>query len=272
VQLIADVLPTNASNKTLTWTSSSTAVATVNSSGVVTGIASTHHKTIVGGQDVYDCDTTATITVRANDGSQKSATCAVSVYPAAYFGENDQKPVTPTLNSDAYRAKTLRDKFLAVAATQVGYHNGKVSQYCHAPSFSTADPSGWVKYTSYYNSGIQYDSNIAWCASFVSWCAEISGSGSGIFRTRQAKTMWENTGGKLFKSAANSTNVKAGDLVYISKDGTPDGIHHVGIVSVDYDGNGTLSTVDGNTQNGYVANTSRGWSTSRIYGFNQITY
>jgi len=61
--LSATVLPENATDKTYTWTSSNTAVATVNASGVVTAVSAG----------------TATITATANDGSGKIGTCTVTV-------------------------------------------------------------------------------------------------------------------------------------------------------------------------------------------------
>ena len=65
--LTATVTPSNASDKTVTWSSSNTAVATVSSDGVVTGVKAG----------------TATITATTNDGG-KTATCAVTVKaPAA---------------------------------------------------------------------------------------------------------------------------------------------------------------------------------------------
>ena len=57
------VKPDNATNKTVTWTSSNTSVATVDGSGKVTAKAKG----------------SATITCKANDGSGKSATCSVTV-------------------------------------------------------------------------------------------------------------------------------------------------------------------------------------------------
>ena len=66
--LTATVTPSNATNKTLTWTSSNTNVATVNIYGVVTSKG-------------YG---TATITATANDGSNKSATCSVTVSKPKY--------------------------------------------------------------------------------------------------------------------------------------------------------------------------------------------
>jgi len=61
--LIATVIPSDASNTAVTWTSSNTSVATVSSSGVVTGKARG----------------TATITVTANDGNGAQASCEVEV-------------------------------------------------------------------------------------------------------------------------------------------------------------------------------------------------
>jgi hypothetical protein len=61
--LAATVLPANADNKTLTWSSGNTTVATVSASGVVTGRA----------------PGTAVITARSSDGSDVSANCTVTV-------------------------------------------------------------------------------------------------------------------------------------------------------------------------------------------------
>ncbi|MBQ4201497.1 MAG: Ig-like domain-containing protein, partial [Bacteroidales bacterium] len=61
--LTATVIPSDASNTAVTWTSSNTSVATVSSSGVVIG----------------EAKGTATITVTANDGSGALVTCEVEV-------------------------------------------------------------------------------------------------------------------------------------------------------------------------------------------------
>jgi len=61
--LTATVMPANASNKTVTWSSSDESVATVDANGNVTGITTG----------------LATITATTNDGSDLSASCAVTV-------------------------------------------------------------------------------------------------------------------------------------------------------------------------------------------------
>ncbi len=63
-QLTATVAPSNATNKNVSWSSSNTSVATVNSSGLVTGVAAG----------------SATITVTTQDGA-KTATSVITVSP-----------------------------------------------------------------------------------------------------------------------------------------------------------------------------------------------
>ena len=63
VKLTATVLPEDATDKSVTWTTSDATIATVNEDGLVTAVA----------------PGTVTITVSAKDGSDKTATCEVTV-------------------------------------------------------------------------------------------------------------------------------------------------------------------------------------------------
>ena len=70
IQLTASVLPKNATDQSLTWSSSNTSIATVNSNGLVTGVS----------------EGNVTITCKANDGSNKHATCKITVLSALPSG------------------------------------------------------------------------------------------------------------------------------------------------------------------------------------------
>ncbi|MBT1685934.1 alpha-amylase family glycosyl hydrolase [Dawidia soli] len=76
-QLTATVSPANATNQSVTWASSNTAVATVNSSGLVTGVSTG----------------SATITATTVSGG-KTATAAITVTPASSFTVYFYKPAS----------------------------------------------------------------------------------------------------------------------------------------------------------------------------------
>jgi len=73
-QLTATAYPSNAGNRTVTWTTSDASVATVSQDGLVTALK----------------QGTATITATANDGSGKQASCTVTVAYSGWIKENGQ--------------------------------------------------------------------------------------------------------------------------------------------------------------------------------------
>ena len=120
--LTATVAPATATNKAVTWTSSAPAIATVDASGTVKGIA----------------PGTATITVKTADGG-KTATCAVTVKAAVI-------PVTGvTLAPGALTLEVGQTGALTATVTPTTATNKAVTWTSSAPAIATVDASGTVK-------------------------------------------------------------------------------------------------------------------------------
>ena len=138
---------------------------------------------------------------------------------------------------------------VAVAMTQVGYLEGSYAG-------TTAGSNNVQKY------GLWYDQNVdnigvkqaAWCAAFVSWCANQAGVPSTTAYYHAycpfGVNWYKNRG--LFQYSASrggSYTPKAGDIIYFQSSTEAS---HVGIVR--YSSGGRVYTVEGNTsgQNGEV--------------------
>jgi uncharacterized protein YjdB len=118
--LTATVAPKNATDKTVTWSSSNEKIATVDSNGKVTAVGKG----------------TATITAAANDGSGKKGTCKVTV----------ELPVKKiTLNKST--ASVLKGKTLTLEVKSVSpsnANNKKVTWSSSNKSVATVDKNGKV--------------------------------------------------------------------------------------------------------------------------------
>ncbi|MCH5151821.1 MAG: glycosyl hydrolase 53 family protein [Clostridiales bacterium] len=123
-QLTATVLPEDATDKSVTWSSSDNSVATVDSNGIVTA----HVKG------------TATITVVTTDG-QLDATCAVTVEePAA-----DEVPVTGvTLNKNTLALIFTRSETLTATVLPANATDKNVIWSSDNPSVASVDGTGKV--------------------------------------------------------------------------------------------------------------------------------
>ncbi|MGV9375488.1 CHAP domain-containing protein [Nonomuraea sp. NPDC003707] len=108
--------------------------------------------------------------------------------------------------------------------------------------------------------------NAAWCAMFVSWVGEQTGA-----RSQIGWDAWTVAHAKWFQANHRfGTEAKPGAIVYFSWSGSKNlnDIKHVGFVEKD-NGDGTISTVEGNTGNGKVEERVRPKSQVVGYGYPQ---
>ncbi len=122
LQLTATVLPSNATNKTVTWSTSNSSVATVNSNGLVTAIA----------------PGSATITARTTDGTNLSATCNVTVQPNIIYA------TSITLNQTSATITEGEDLQLLATVLPSNTTNKTVSWSTSSSSIVTVDSNGLV--------------------------------------------------------------------------------------------------------------------------------
>ena len=120
--LVATISPSNATNKDVEWTSSNTNIATVDTTGKVTGVSAG----------------SATITVKTKDGS-KVATCNVTV-------KNSVIPVTGvTLNKTALNLVTGASESLVATISPSNATNKNVEWTSSNTNVATVDTTGKVK-------------------------------------------------------------------------------------------------------------------------------
>ena len=135
---------------------------------------------------------------------------------------------------------------VAVAVTQAGYCEGSLSGN---PSY--ASTNNYQKFGQWYdanvaNIGVTY---AAWCAAFVSWCANQAGVPSSIMYYHAycpyGVNWFRNQGRFQYAASRGGSYVpKAGYIVYFAPAGSSTS-SHVGIVR--YVKNGYVYTVEGNT-------------------------
>ncbi|WP_157245266.1 CHAP domain-containing protein [Nonomuraea typhae] len=109
--------------------------------------------------------------------------------------------------------------------------------------------------------------NAAWCAMFVSWVGEEMGA-----RSTVGWDAYTVTYARWFKNNSRwGAAPKPGAVVFFSWKGRKnlDAIQHVGFVIKD-NGNGTITTVEGNTGNGKVEERTR--PTSQVVGYGYPDY
>lgn len=115
-----------------------------------------------------------------------------------------------------------------------------------------------------YNDWYWGKSGYPWCAAFVSWVANQAGIPTTVIpKDAYTVTSYDKITGTLGGSKITGSNAQAGDIIYFSKNGSPNGIYHTGIVSGNQ--NGIISTIEGNSgKEGVVGEYNYNSSDSKI--------
>ena len=121
-QLTATVSPSNATNKSVTWSTSKSSVATVSSSGLVTAKG----------------EGSATITCKADDGSGKYATCSITVKNSVVY------VTSISLNASSATLEVGDSKQLTATVSPSNASNKSVTWSTSKSSVATVSSSGLV--------------------------------------------------------------------------------------------------------------------------------
>lgn len=202
--------PSNATDKTYTWNSDNTAVATVDADGVVTAKAAG----------------TANITATANDGSGVTATCAVTVIvpvssitinnaPTEALFVNSKGTLTATVLPDNATEKTVTwsssdPDYVSINATTGEYEVKGTKGYGSATitasaggKTATCTITGKVTYTSLSVGTVLHTGDTFYTGSTVQF--KVGNSNASFTTTNGVITVVEDNGYYKFKRGSNGT-------------------------------------------------------------------
>ena len=179
--LVATVYPVTAVNKKVTWSSSNTSVATVSSTGVVTAKS-------VG---------SATITATTTDGTNKTATCQVSVYATPATGVS--------LNKTSATLKVNETVTLSATVTPTSATNRKVSWKSSDESVATVSSTGVVTAKSIGNANITATTTDGTNISATCKVSVVETPATGISLNKTAATLKANQTVSLTATVTPST-------------------------------------------------------------------
>ena len=160
------------------------------------------------------------------------------------------------------------EAFIEIATEELGYLEKKTNDKLESKK-ENAGTNNYTKYGKWIGLNGQ-----PWCHSFVSWCANEAGISSSVIPKTGGTHFGANwfMDKKQFIKPSKDNPPKRGDLMYHD---SGKGKGHVGIV-IAYNGNGTVTTIEGNTNNagsreGTVV-TKKERKFSYIWGFGRPKY
>ncbi|WP_326821957.1 CHAP domain-containing protein [Streptosporangium sp. NBC_01756] len=162
--------------------------------------------------------------------------------------------------------KVTAAKVLDIAASQIGVSENAQGGGTKFQSWYVSSPRA-QETVARDGGNPQAYANASWCAMFVSWVGDQAG-----IRPTVGWDAYTVTYAQWFKNNGHwGTVAKPGAVVFYDWQGgkSIDGIDHVGFVKKD-NGDGTISTIEGNTGNGKVE--ARVRPTSQVVGYGYPVY
>lgn len=234
--LNATISPNNATNKTISWSSSNKKVATV-SGGKIKGVSS--GKT--------------TITAKSNNG--KKATCTVTV------GTYNNPKNIPSLSG-----LSKSEKLAKVGESQVGY------QGTNSKGSGKGDNTAYGAFTG-SNNAQWCASFVSWCVNKAGVSTKIVPKTASTLVMGQKSNSYKKWNKTNFKNIKRGDVVLFSRTNALTNKNGGKAVHHVGIVVSVNKSKGTLKLVEGNTgqdivaRRDYTVNTSTGKITKSLGGY-----
>ncbi|MFI7446390.1 CHAP domain-containing protein [Nonomuraea sp. NPDC049714] len=169
-----------------------------------------------------------------------------------------QQKAVPVAETGKVSTQTL----LRVAESQIGVKENAAGGGTPYHSWYMSSPRATETLARDGGGRPQLYANAPWCAMFVSWVGEKAGA-----RTSVGWDAYTVTYADWFKANQRwGTVAKPGSVVFYDWNGakTTSAIDHVGLVKKD-NGDGTITTIEGNTGNGKVEERVR--PTSQVVGY-----
>ena len=164
------------------------------------------------------------------------ATSKAKALVRASTTETNDPPSLPRLNAKM----TFAERLVAVAASQVGYHEVEENFILDADQ----KPQNWSYYGAWY--GMPYEE---WCVMFVMYCLNKAGVG-GMLGVYANTNRWRVALGSSYDDNEDEFIPEAGDIIYFHHDRVsddPNFPNHVGIVTGYDPDKDVVYTVEGNT-------------------------
>ncbi len=164
----------------------------------------------------------------------------VVVFAAPGAGDSEAQAVIGKGSEAVVMGASVRTDFISIALAEVGYMEKATNAYLDDPDANVGS-NNFTKYGQWMGAN-----GLAWCSSFVAWCAAQAGISSSIVYRDSSPTDCMNfyKENNRFYSASSSYTPQVGDIFFTGSSGSSTTSTHTGIVIAV--STTTITVVDGN--------------------------